>query len=126
MKKYLESKYDVFYNDKDLVSYSGSVFPDHQGLSLAEVDGLLCDLEYTQGRMWLPIEIPDGMCKFRFYHIIYTLYLHNFIVCFPNEIRRNEDGTLEGESSILKKVLASNFLKNATFKKGFNSGNRKQ
>lgn len=111
MEKYLDKKYDAFYVGTGL-------YEDVKNLTVSEVDGLLCDCEYKSGNMWLPIVIPKGMCKLRFFNIIYTLYLHNYIIAYSGDLERYEDNSLCGENKLLDEVLGSNFLKNIELKKG--------
>ena len=120
MEKYLDKKYDAFYVGTGLYS-------DLTGLTVSDVDGLLCDCEYKSGNMWLPIVIPKGMCKLRFFNIIYTLYLHNYIIAYSGSLHRKENNELEGKNELLEEILSSNFLKNIEFKKGKkDGGNRNQ
>lgn len=102
-----DSRFDIIYN--------GIEYVDHWNLTTKEVDDFLCDCEYMHCKKWIPIYLPNKnsnkITKVHFYHIVYTLYLHNYIVCYPKEVTRDPfTKKLIGESSLLKEVLESKYL----------------
>ena len=113
-----EDRFDIFYN--------GTEYVDHKNLTIKEVDDFLCDMEYVHGQKWTPIYLPNkNYSKPHFFHIVYTLWLHNYIVCYNGEIERAwMSKELSGVGSILPEVLKSNYQQEQERKRIKNANNR--
>ena len=98
-----EDRFDIFYN--------GVEYMDQKNLTAKEVDDFLCDMEYIHGQKWTPIFLSNkNYSKPHFFHIVYTLWLHNYIVCYHGEIERAwVSKELSGKGSILPEVLESDY-----------------